>query len=126
MKRFYGALSILLVLLGISLVHAWFLQNLADHLTANLSAAEVMAERGAWDQARVLTDQALERWHGNHSYLHIFLRHTDTDEILVSFRAVGQYLKLEEMDQYAAANLELITQIELLAEMEQPSFLNVF
>ena len=126
MKRFLGALSILLVLLGISLVHAWVLQDLADHLTANLSAAEVMAERGAWEQARVLTGQAAEQWQDSHSYLHMFLNHTDTDEILVSFRAVEQYLKLEEMDQYAAANLELITRIELLAEMEQPSFLNVF
>ena len=34
-------------------------------------------------------------------------------------------LKLEEMDQYAAANAQLIAQLELLAEMEDPSLENV-
>ena len=125
MKRFYAALAILLLLLGGSLIHAWFLQDLADNLTSNLEAAEVMAERGVWEQARVLTDQAMERWEEHDSYLHIFLRHVDNDAILVSFRSVQQYLKLEEMDQYAAANADLMAQIELLAEMEQPTLLNV-
>ena len=35
-------------------------------------------------------------------------------------------LDLEEMDQYAAANADLMTLMALLAEMEQPSFVNVF
>ncbi len=36
-----------------------------------------------------------------------------------------EYLRLEEPDQYNAANADLITQLELLAEMEQPSVVNV-
>ena len=40
-------------------------------------------------------------------------------------QAVEEYLKLEEMDQYAAANAQLIAQLELLAEMEDPSLENV-
>ena len=54
------------------------------------------------------------------------MRHSDTDQILCSFRALEQYLTLEEPDQYTAANAELITQLELLAEMEQPSLVNIF
>ena len=36
-----------------------------------------------------------------------------------------QYLDLEEMDQYAAANADLISQLELLSEMEQATVVNV-
>ena len=35
-------------------------------------------------------------------------------------------MALEETDQYTAANAELITLLELLAEMEQPALVNVF
>ena len=47
------------------------------------------------------------------------------DTVLLLFRSVEEYLKLEEMDQYAAANAQLIAQLELLAEMEDPSLENV-
>ena len=40
-------------------------------------------------------------------------------------RVVDEYLKLEEMDEYAAANAALIKQLELLAEVHQPSLMNV-
>lgn len=36
-----------------------------------------------------------------------------------------QYLDLEELDQYAAANADLVAQLELLSEMEQPSLVNI-
>ena len=49
----------------------------------------------------------------------------DTDQILRTFRQVIQYLELEELDQYAAANADLVAQLELLSEMEQPSLVNI-
>ena len=33
--------------------------------------------------------------------------------------------QLEELDQYVAANADLIAQLELLSEMEQPSLVNI-
>ena len=44
----------------------------------------------------------------------------------VSRMILDQYLALEESDQYTAANAELICQLELLSEMEQPSLVNIF
>ena len=46
--------------------------------------------------------------------------------ILRAFRSVLQYLDIREMDQYAAANADLMVQLELLSEMEQASLGNVF
>ena len=77
--------------------------------------------------------QAERAWSGpsgrpTRRYLHIVVaRHSDADERVSSgFRAVEEYLALEETDQYTAANAELMTQLELLAEMEQPSLVNIF
>ena len=64
-------------------------------------------------------------WQERSFWLHALLRHSDTDQVLLLFRSVEEYLKLEEMDQYAAANAQLIAQLELLAEMEDPSLENV-
>ena len=53
------------------------------------------------------------------------MRHSDTDQVLRAFRQVLEYLRLQEPDQYNAANADLMAQLELLAEMEQPSVANV-
>ena len=43
-------------------------------------------------------------WQDSHFYLHVVMRHSDTDQILRTFQSVLQYLELQELDQYAAAN----------------------
>lgn len=125
MSRFWISLTLLIAILAASLSNAAYLTKLTDSITARLQTAEEMAEQEAWDQAAAITTQCLEDWNSYHTYLHIISRHSDTDAILISFRSVLQSLKLREMDEYAAANLELITQITLLAEIEQPDWLNV-
>lgn len=125
MKRFWLSFGVLVAMLGAALGNAAYVDGVAREVTGSLLAAEEMANRGAWGQARELTRQSFGRWDSCRTYLHIVSRHSDLDEILVSFRSVLQYLELEEMDQYAAENRELVTHIELLAEMEQPDWLNV-
>jgi hypothetical protein len=125
MKQFWLALGLLLAMLGATWGNAVYMDDLAGTVTQGLNAAQEMALRGAWDQAEEVTRQCFGQWNDHHAYLHIVSRHNDTDEILVSFRAVLQYLALEEVDQYAAENRELVTHITLLAEMEQPDWLYV-
>ena len=125
MKQFWLALGLLLSMLLAALGNAFYMNDMAGDLAQGLRAAENMARRGAWEQAEEITRQCFGYWNDHHAYLHVVSRHNDTDEILISFRAVLQYLALEEMDQYAAENQELITEISLLAEMEQPDWLNV-
>lgn len=125
MKRFWLSFGVLVVMLSAALGNAVYVDTVADAVTGSLRTAEELADRGEWGQARELTRQCFGRWEDCRTYLHIVSRHSDLDEILVSFRSVLQYLELEEMDQYAAENRELVTHIELLAEMEQPDWLNV-
>ena len=53
------------------------------------------------------------------------MNHRDIDQVLFSIQAVRQYLQLEEMDQYVAANAQLAAQLRLLVELGQPTLENI-
>ena len=90
-----------------------------------MEQAQSLARSGRWEQAEQLTHQVYNQWQGSHFYLHTVMRHADTDEILRAFQAVLEYLDIQELDQYTAANVDLIVRLQLLAEMEQASLVNV-
>ena len=75
--------------------------------------------------AAQLTGQVRADWEAHRLYFHVVARHSDADGIAKGFRAVEEYLALEEADQYNAANADLMAQLALIAEMEQPSWINV-
>lgn len=125
MKRLWIAAALLIFLLGASLANAWYAQKLTGEMGESLRQAQRLAEQEDWGRAESLTRQVYEDWQGHHFYFHTLMRHGDTDQVLRAFRAVLEYLRLREPDQYNAANADLIAQLELLAEMEQASVVNV-
>ena len=94
-------------------------------LLGGLAAFAWFTSRPVSLRAEELTRQVYQDWQDSHFYLHVVMRHSDTDQILRTFQSVLQYLELQELDQYAAANADLAAQIQLLAEMEQASLVNV-
>ena len=126
MKRLWSAAALLLVLLGGALWNAWYADRLSGRMAGQLEQAQELADRGDWEGAARLSRESFGLWQAHDAYLHVMMRHSDTDQILRGFRALDQYLALEESDQYTAANAELICQLELLSEMEQPSLVNIF
>lgn len=125
MKRLWISVVLLAALLTGSLLNARYADQLTSEMQNQLLQAQNMAEQGNWEDARSLTQQVYDRWQSLHFYLHSTMRHSDTDQILRGFRSVLEYLELKEPDQYNAANEDLVTQLELLSEMEQPSVVNV-
>ena len=125
MKRLYIAAALLVFLMAVSLTNAWYAQRLTGGMREQLVQAQLSAEQGDWDRAESVTRQAYEDWQSSRSYFHITMRHSDTDQVLRGFRQVLEYLQLREPDQYNAANADLMTQLELLAEMEQAAVANV-
>jgi len=125
MKRLWIAAALLLALLGASLANGWYAQKLTGGMRDRLGQAQVQAEQGDWARAEALTRQVYQEWQDRHFYFHTTMRHSDTDQVLRGFRTVLEYLQLQEPDQYNAANADLMTQLELLGEMEQPSAANV-
>lgn len=125
MKRLYIAAALLLLLLVASLANGWYAAKITGSMREQLDQAQALAEQDDWSRAEALTRQAYEDWQSRHFYFHTTMRHSDTDQILRTFRSVLEYLKLQEPDQYNAANADLMAQLELLAEMEQPAIANV-
>ena len=112
-------------LLALSLYSSRSIHILTDECMSQLTHAQQLAEDGNWEQAKILTTQTNRTWQSHDLPLYAILHHNEADEVLLSFCAVEEYLKLEEMDEYAAANAALIKQLELLAEVQKPSLTNV-
>ena len=121
MKRLWIAALLLAVLFGATLCNNLYLRGFTGALNALLEQAEARAETGDWEEARVLTEQALTQWQSRDIYLHILLRHSDTDQIYTDFQEVLEFLTCQD----SAANARLMTQISLLYEAEQFTLKNV-
>lgn len=126
MKRLWIAVALLLAVFCGTLINNVYLRQLTGDLSQLLTRAEAVAERGDWQEARRLTEEADALWHSRDIYLHTLLRHADIDQIHVGFREVGEYITCQEAGEYSAANARLVTQIELLYEAEQLTLKNVF
>jgi hypothetical protein len=90
-----------------------------------LEEAQRQAEDDRWASAQELTQSAHQNWENHDAYLHVFLRHSETDAIHILFREVNEFIRCEKLGEYTAANAQLITELELLAEAERLSVKNV-
>lgn len=120
MKRGWIAAALLVGMVALSYWNVFALGALTGELGQSLARAEELAERGDWEEAAKLTKKASERWDSKHFYLHATLEHDVTDSIAVSFAETLEFLERQEGGEYSAANARLMTQLELLGQMERP------
>lgn len=125
MKRLWIAVVILGLVFAATLYNTRYLSALTASLSATLTRAEERAALGDWPAAGALTDKAKEQWESHTLYLHVFLRHNDTDDVEIGFHEVKEFITHEEQGEYSAANARLIAEVGLLYEAEQLSLKNV-
>ena len=127
MKRLYVSLGLIALLAVLCGVHTVCLGRFTDKLTGLLTQAQEQVEHDDWEGAVRLTQQAREQWAEREGYLHITLRHADTDAILVSFDEALAFLQGSEHQpsEYAAVNARLLAQLALLLEAELPTLTNL-
>lgn len=125
MKRVWVAVNLLILILAGTLAHSFYIESFTHDLSLLLEAAESEAEKGAWDKAEELTQIARDKWESRGTYLHITLRHDETDEIHTGFREVAEFIQCQEGGEYSAANARLIACLELMAEAEQLTVKNI-
>ena len=125
MKRLWIALALMGAILGGTLAHTYSLQSFTGALADALEKAQTLARDDQWEQAVSITEQSLQTWRERDVYLHVLLRHADTDQIYAGFQEVLALLSSQEYGEYAAANARLMTQISLLSEAEQLTLKNV-
>lgn len=125
MKRLWIAAILLCAMLGATLANAWYLGRFTGRLTAALEESEALAEDGDWPAAQAMTEEAFQCWRSHEVYLHILLRHADTDQIYAGFQEAMEYLDCREGGEYSAANARLLLRLELLSEAERLTLKNV-
>lgn len=127
MKRLYVSIGLIALMAALSGLHIWRLNSLTGRLTGLLTQAQEQVARENWDEAARLTRQARERWMDQEGYLHVTLRHADTDAIQLSMDEALAFLEGGEKQpaEYAAVNARLLGQLALLAEAELPTLSNL-
>ena len=126
MRRAWIAGSVLVLLCAAALWNGLCLGRFTDGLVSSLEQAQGMAEKGSWEEAARVTENAERRFRERAFYLHVTLRHSDIDAVETGFREVEQLLAhRERLGEYAAANARLTAQLELMAEAERFSLRNV-
>lgn len=125
MKRLWIAAALLCAVFAAALWNSLYLRRLTSGMTDLLTQAEALAEKDQWEAASALTRQASQAWEDKDCYLHITLRHSDTDEISAGFREVQEFINCQEGGEYSAANARLITRIDLLWGSEQLTLENI-
>ena len=127
MKRLYLSIGLIALLAVLSSLHIWHLNHVTGQLTDLLTQAQELVDQENWDSAARLTHQAKEYWLSCEGYLHITLRHADTDAIQISMDEALAFLEGGERQpaEYAAVNARLLTQLSLLVEAELPTLTNL-
>lgn len=127
MRRLYLSIGLIALMAALSGLHIWHLSQFTGQLTQLLTQAQEQAGQQRWEEAARLTHQARDRWMDQDSYLHLTLRHTDTDAIQLSLDETLAFLEGTEKQpaEYAAANARLLDQLELLVEAELPILTNL-
>lgn len=127
MKRLSISAGLIALLAVASALHVWHLNDFTGQLAGLLTQAQEQADQGNWEEAARLTRQAQDRWMEHESYLHITLRHADTDAIQISMDEALAFLEGDERQpaEYAAVNARLLGQLRLLAEAELPTLTNL-
>ena len=127
MKRLYISAALIALLAALSGLHIWHLNSFTGQLTGLLTSAQKQVEREDWEEAARLTREARDRWMAHEGYLHVTLRHSDTDAIQISMDEALAFLEGGEKQpaEYAAVNARLLTQLALLTEAELPTLTNL-
>lgn len=125
MKKLCCAVLILLAILATTLYNSWYLQTLVSDYTQHLNHVRELADAGNWKQAESETKLVWQQWQEHEFYLYSMLHHDELDQICITMDEVLEYLNLAERDQFNATNTRLITQLNLLAEMERPTLQNI-
>lgn len=125
MKPFWISSMILAAMFVLLLLNAQHLQVMIEPLQEELTQAGEHAKTGDWDTALQMTREVHDTWNSKKMYLHITLPHSNIDQIFMLLEEATSYLEHKKIGEYSAANQRLISQLDLLYEMETLTLTNI-
>ena len=125
MKYFWIPCAILSAILSLSLLNARTVNETVDVWCQDLQSAQQSADAENWEQTqRILTD-TYKKWDEKQSYFHIVTVHAELDEVEALFAKSRSFALEQDEAEFRANTAELITQLKLLAEMQEISVKNI-
>ena len=126
MKREYGALALLTLLM---LTALWSIRRtdfLTEQIALCLERSERALEREDANTALAALDGALELWREQRNYVSVFLRHSDVDSVSDAFFTLREKLLDRDAAGIAGAFSQLRYRLETVDAMEHISLAAVF
>lgn len=126
MTRLWISVMLLCLLFCSTILNATYLHNFTETLACTLEEAEENILLNNRKAAIENTQRAKQLWEDHAAYLHVTLKHSDIDQITLTFQEVQRLLTAQEQGgEYHAANAQLILRIRLLFETEEFSLKNL-
>jgi hypothetical protein len=125
MKPFWISSIILTSMIALTLYNTQHLKEVIQPLEGQLIQAADYAKAEDWDRALQLTQKVHNAWEGHKTYLHVTLPHSNIDQIYMLLEEALAYLEYKEIGEYLAANKNLISQMDMLYDMESLTLTNI-
>ena len=118
-------ITLLTAMLIFSLWNGHTMTEKTDMLQQQLHQADQLAAAGNWSAAAGMLAKSYRDWTACQTWFHIVTRHDAIDDAEAMYCRAAAFIKTEEISEFRAETADLISQLGLLAEMEQCSIKNV-
>ncbi|NLU23430.1 MAG: DUF4363 family protein [Clostridiales bacterium] len=117
--------GVLVVLLTLTLLNSVYLSRCCSQWTEQLSQADRYAAQDDWSTARQTMDGFAADWDKRQTYLHIVIEHDEIDNAQSLLQKCLVLAQEEDAVEFRSDIADLISQLNLLSEMERLSIKNV-
>ncbi len=125
MRRLILGIAILAVLLLISGILAYAMEQIHSPIAQQLQQAADAADREDWEKASALTQGAKARWERYWCFTAAVADHTPMDELDGLFAELEVYLQAREMPHFSATGQQLSQLARSMALSHRPSWWNI-
>ena len=125
MKKYALPLGLLAGILLLSLWNGAAMGRVTEELCTSLTQCSDLGRAENWESAAKILEKTYQDWSHHQVYLHIVLQHDAVDGAEAMFHRAMAFAKTQEPSEFSAELAGLISQLHLLAEMEQLSVRNI-
>lgn len=126
MKHAWIGAGILLAVLAFSLFASGRVKDAALQTRALLEQAAQQAEGGSTEQALDILREAEKTWQSHERFFGTVLHHEQMDDVLTQIAALGEYGRLEDLDDFLSGCRALMAKLAQLYAMERLTPENLF
>ncbi len=126
MRRLFGTLGAILLMLGLTLFHIETVDRETERLLSLLAQTNQAVEALDWSQAQASMDAAEGEWQRVEQWFGMVLRMGDTEEVDKGFQEVRECLRRERRTAFRSSSAALMDRLEQLSEGEQLTWANLF